>query len=67
VIGTSSTHLDFLHSLGVDEVIDYATTPFENVVRDVDVVLASPLMAYATAVEAWAKATVETINNRHDA
>lgn len=29
----------FLRELGVDEVIDYSTTPFESVVKDVDVVL----------------------------
>jgi len=39
VIGTASVHLDFIKELGVDEAIDYATTPFENVVKDVDVVL----------------------------
>jgi NADPH:quinone reductase-like Zn-dependent oxidoreductase len=38
VIGTSSTQLDFLHELGVDQAIDYSTTPFEDVVSDVDVV-----------------------------
>src|SRR5215207_10248902 len=32
VIGTSSQHADFLHELGVDEVIDYSTTAFEDVV-----------------------------------
>jgi NADPH:quinone reductase-like Zn-dependent oxidoreductase len=40
VIGTcSANHLDFLLNLGADEVIDYNVTRFENVVRDVDVVL----------------------------
>jgi NADPH:quinone reductase-like Zn-dependent oxidoreductase len=39
VIGTSSQHADFLRELGVDEVIDYSTTAFEDVVSDVDVVL----------------------------
>jgi len=40
VIGTaSSKNADFLKSLGVDEVIDYHKTRFEDVVRDVDVVL----------------------------
>jgi NADPH:quinone reductase-like Zn-dependent oxidoreductase len=39
VIGTASGYnLDFLHGLGVDEAIDYTTTPFETVVRDVDIV-----------------------------
>jgi NADPH:quinone reductase-like Zn-dependent oxidoreductase len=40
VIGTASArHEAFLRDLGVDEFIDYTTTPFENVVKDVDVVL----------------------------
>jgi NADPH:quinone reductase-like Zn-dependent oxidoreductase len=39
VIGTASVNLDFLRELQVDQVIDYAATPFEQVVRDVDVVL----------------------------
>ena len=40
VIGTASAkNADFLRSLGADEVIDYATTRFEEVVTEVDVVL----------------------------
>ncbi len=40
VIGTASAkNKEFLRSLGVDEVIDYTSTPFEKVVKDVDVVL----------------------------
>lgn len=39
VIGTASTNLDFLQKLGVDEAINYTTTPFETVVHDIDVVL----------------------------
>ena len=40
VIGTASArHQAFLHSLGVDEWIDYTTIPFETVVSDVDLVL----------------------------
>lgn len=39
VIGTASTGREqFLRDLGVDEFIDYTTTPFETVVKDVDVV-----------------------------
>jgi NADPH:quinone reductase-like Zn-dependent oxidoreductase len=40
VIATASgRNRDFLRSLGADEVIDYNTTKFEDVVHDVDVVL----------------------------
>ena len=40
VIATASAaNADFVRALGADEVIDYRTTPFEAVVRDVDVVL----------------------------
>ena len=39
VIGTASLNLGFLQELGVDQVIDYSTVPFEDVVKDVDVVL----------------------------
>jgi NADPH:quinone reductase-like Zn-dependent oxidoreductase len=39
VIGTGSRNIGFVRELGVDQAIDYATTPFESVVRDVDVVL----------------------------
>ncbi|MDE3168824.1 MAG: NADP-dependent oxidoreductase [Acidobacteriota bacterium] len=40
VIGTASRrNHEFLRSLGADEVIDYSTAKFEDVVRDVDVVL----------------------------
>jgi NADPH:quinone reductase-like Zn-dependent oxidoreductase len=39
VIGTaSSSNIDFIQSLGVETAIDYATTRFEDVVSDVDVV-----------------------------
>lgn len=39
VIATASVaNAAFVKSLGADEVIDYRTTPFETVVRDVDVV-----------------------------
>jgi NADPH:quinone reductase-like Zn-dependent oxidoreductase len=39
VIGTASVNIDFLSELGVDQVINYSTTSFEDVARDVDVVL----------------------------
>jgi NADPH:quinone reductase-like Zn-dependent oxidoreductase len=40
VIGTTSAaNIDFVRSLGADQVIDYTATPFEQVVKDVDVVL----------------------------
>ena len=40
VIGTaSSKNQTFLHELGVDQVVDYSKTRFEDMVRDVDVVL----------------------------
>jgi len=42
VLGTAaSDKLDLLRDLGVAEAIDYTTTRFEDVVRDVDVVLAT--------------------------
>ncbi len=39
VIGTASLHFNQLRSLGVDQAINYVTTPFESVAHDVDVVL----------------------------
>lgn len=39
VIATCSAgNADFVRSLGADEVVDYRSSPFENVVRDVDLV-----------------------------
>jgi len=38
VIGTGSVNLDLLRELKVEEAINYATTPFESVVKNVDVV-----------------------------
>jgi NADPH:quinone reductase-like Zn-dependent oxidoreductase len=51
VIGTASVNLDFLRELGLDEVIDYSTTRFENVVHDVDVVL--DLVGGETQQRSW--------------
>ncbi|MFT3794091.1 NADP-dependent oxidoreductase [Flavobacterium sp.] len=40
VIGTASAkNIDFVQSLGADQVIDYSAQPFENAVKDVDFVL----------------------------
>ncbi|MCB0167840.1 MAG: NADP-dependent oxidoreductase [Anaerolineae bacterium] len=40
VIGTASTaNVDFVRSLGAETVIDYTTTPFEEAVSEVDLVL----------------------------
>jgi NADPH:quinone reductase-like Zn-dependent oxidoreductase len=39
VIGTASVNLDLVHDLGVDEAVDYSTTLFETVAKNVDVVL----------------------------
>jgi NADPH:quinone reductase-like Zn-dependent oxidoreductase len=39
VIGTASVNIGFLSELGVDQAINYTTTPFEDVVSDVDVIL----------------------------
>lgn len=40
VIGTASrANLDFIKTLGADQVIDYTTTSFEEVIKDVDLVV----------------------------
>jgi NADPH:quinone reductase-like Zn-dependent oxidoreductase len=40
VIGTGSAQNEaFIHELGADEFVDYPNTPFESVVKDVDLVL----------------------------
>ncbi len=45
VIGTASTkNLDYVKSLGADEVIDYTTQKFEDVVRGVDLVLEASIV-----------------------
>ena len=54
VIGSASAgNLDYLRQLGADEVIDYQSQKFEELVRDVDVVLeASPLRDNAERLKA---------------
>jgi NADPH:quinone reductase-like Zn-dependent oxidoreductase len=52
VIGTASENLDFLRQLGVDQVVNYATTKFELVAHDVDVVLDT--MGGDTQERSWA-------------
>jgi NADPH:quinone reductase-like Zn-dependent oxidoreductase len=39
IVTASARNVDFVHKLGADDVIDYGATPFDTVVRDVDVVL----------------------------
>jgi NADPH:quinone reductase-like Zn-dependent oxidoreductase len=51
VIGTASTHLDFIKELGVDIAIDYATMAFEDSVKDVDVVF--DLVGGETQQRSW--------------
>jgi NADPH:quinone reductase-like Zn-dependent oxidoreductase len=51
VIGTASVHLDFLDELGVDQAIDYATTAFEDIVSNVDIVL--DLLGGETQQRSW--------------
>jgi NADPH:quinone reductase-like Zn-dependent oxidoreductase len=51
VIGTGSVHLNFIKELGVDQAIDYATTAFEDVAKDVDVVL--DLIGGETQERSW--------------
>jgi NADPH:quinone reductase-like Zn-dependent oxidoreductase len=51
VIGTASINLPFLKELGVDEAIDYSTIAFEDVVKDVDVVL--DLVGGETQQRSW--------------
>jgi NADPH:quinone reductase-like Zn-dependent oxidoreductase len=51
VIGTASINLPFLEELGVDMPIDYTKTAFEDVVKDVDVVL--DLLGGETQQRSW--------------
>jgi NADPH:quinone reductase-like Zn-dependent oxidoreductase len=64
VIGTASAGKEaFLHELGVDQFINYRTTAFETVARDVDVVVdaipreadaVTDALAQATMARSWA-------------
>jgi len=52
VLATVSTHnVDFVRELGADQVIDYATTHFEDVAQDVDVVF--DLVGGETLTRSW--------------
>jgi NADPH:quinone reductase-like Zn-dependent oxidoreductase len=51
VIGTASINLPTLKMLGVDEAVDYSTTNFEDVAKNVDVVL--DLMGGETEQRSW--------------
>ena len=52
VIATASARNgDFLRELGAEQVIDYATTPFEDVVHDVDVVF--DMVGGETLARSW--------------
>ena len=51
VIGTGSLNLGFVKELGVDEAIDYSSVPFDEAVRDVDVVL--DLIGGETQERSW--------------
>lgn len=51
VIGTASRNLDFLTELGVDEAIDYSSVAFDEIIKDVDVVL--DLIGGETQERSW--------------
>ena len=51
-VGTASVNLEKLKALEVDETIDYSVTPFEDAVKDVDVVL--DLIGGDTQQRSWA-------------
>ncbi len=51
VIGTASFNLPLLLELGVDEAIDYSSVPFDEAVKDVDVVL--DLIGGETQERSW--------------
>ncbi len=59
VIGTASAHNEgFLRSLGLDEFIDYRTTAFESVARNLDVVLDTIPREVDDATDALARETM---------
>ena len=60
VIGTASArNADFLRKLGCDEIVNYKTTRFEDVVKDVDVVLDIIPRDASAAANALAEETLE--------
>jgi NADPH:quinone reductase-like Zn-dependent oxidoreductase len=60
VIGTASDYNeDFLRKIGCDEIVNYNMTRFENVVRDVDVVLDAIVRDANAVIDAVAEETLE--------
>jgi NADPH:quinone reductase-like Zn-dependent oxidoreductase len=60
VIGTASGHNEeFLRKIGVDAFVNYRTTRFENVVRDVDVVLDAVVRDADKVIDTLAGETLE--------
>ncbi len=60
VIGTASArNAAFLRQIGCDEIIDYTKTRFEDVVRDVDVVLDSVVRDAKEGIDALARDTLQ--------
>jgi NADPH:quinone reductase-like Zn-dependent oxidoreductase len=59
IIGTASArNSDFLREIGCDEIIDYTKTRFEDVVRNVDVVLDSVIRDAKKGIDAVAQDTL---------
>jgi NADPH:quinone reductase-like Zn-dependent oxidoreductase len=50
-VTASARNVEFVRKLGADEVMDYRSTPFETVVRDVDVILDT--IGGATTEKSW--------------
>jgi NADPH:quinone reductase-like Zn-dependent oxidoreductase len=60
VIGTASAGNEaFLRELGIDEFINYRTTAFESVVRDVDVIVDAIPREADDATDAMARESIE--------